>query len=63
MFPYTEKYTESESDIQNNDLLCKTHQQHQNTFEILENFGKSKKQSKFSKFYFVISIDSIIHIL
>ena len=36
MFPYTEKYTESESDIQNNDLLYKRHQQCQNTFEMFE---------------------------
>ena len=33
MFPYRVKYTESEYDIQNNDLLYKTHQQYQNTFE------------------------------
>ena len=44
MFPYTEKYTESESDIQNNDLLYKTHQQHKNTFEMLETFEKVWKQ-------------------
>ena len=36
MFPYTEKYTESESDIQNNDLLYKIDKQCQNTFEIKE---------------------------
>ena len=30
MFPYRAKYTESEYDIQNNDLLYKIHQQHQN---------------------------------
>ena len=36
MFPYTEKYTESESDIQKNDLLYKVHQQCQNTFKLLE---------------------------
>ena len=45
MFPYTEKYTESESDIKNNDLLYKTHQQHQNTFEI----WKSKSTVKPTK--------------
>ena len=42
MFPYTEKYTESENDIQNNDLSYKAHQKYQNTFELLENFGKNK---------------------
>ena len=40
MAAYTEKYTESESDIQNNDLLYKTHQKHQNTFELFETIGK-----------------------
>ena len=44
MFPYRVKYTESESDIQNNNLLYKTHQKHQNAFEILEHFGKIKNQ-------------------
>ena len=43
MFPCAEKYTESESDIQTNDLLFKTHQQCQNTFDLLENPGKSWK--------------------
>ena len=42
MFPYTEKYTESVSDIQNNDLLYKLHETYQNTFEILEKTRKSK---------------------
>ena len=42
MFLYTEKYTESESDIQNNDLLYKINQQCQNTFEVFEQIGKSK---------------------
>ena len=41
MFPYTVKYTESEYDIQNNDLLYKIDQQCQNTFESLENLGLS----------------------
>ena len=36
MSPYRVKYTESECDIQNIDLLYKTHQKHQNTFEMLE---------------------------
>ena len=34
MFPYRIKYTESEYDIQNNDLLYKIHTKHQHTFEI-----------------------------
>ena len=38
MFPYRFKYTESEYDIQNNDLLHKIDQQCQNTFKILEHF-------------------------
>ena len=47
MFPYTVNYTDSESDIQNNDLLYKI-QQHQNIFDILEMFEKIKdnKQNK-----------------
>ena len=32
MFPYTVKYTDSEYDIQNNNLLYKIHRQCQNTF-------------------------------
>ena len=34
MFPYTVKYTASEYDIQNNNLLYKLDQQCPNTFEI-----------------------------
>ena len=43
MFPYTEKYTESESDIQNNDLLYKIDHKCQNTFELFEKFPKFQK--------------------
>ena len=39
MFPYTVKYTESESDLKNNNLLYQTHQTHQNTFDCLETLG------------------------
>ena len=46
MFPYRVKYTDSESDIQNQDFLYKVHQQHQNTFEMLENVRKSNKSKK-----------------
>ena len=35
MFRYTVKHTESEYDIQNNDLLYKIDQQYQNTFDFL----------------------------
>ena len=35
MFPYRVKYTESESDIQNNDWLYKIDQQCQTTFDFL----------------------------
>ena len=35
MSPYRDEYTESESDIQNNNLLYKIHQQCQTTFESL----------------------------
>ena len=33
MIPYAVKYTESDSDIQNNNLLYKTRRKHKNTFE------------------------------
>ena len=44
MFPYRVKYTESEYDLQDNNLLYKIHQQCQNTFELLEFFRKRKKR-------------------
>ncbi len=59
MFPYRVKYTESEYDIQNNDLLYKTHQTYQNTFDSLEKL----KIGKQSNCYVVICIISINHIL
>ena len=46
MFPYRVKYTESESDIQNNDLLYKINPKYQNTFDLLENVGKFEKEQK-----------------
>ena len=60
MFLYRVKYTESEYDIQDNDLLYKLDQQCQNTFQKLEN-RTFKKKILF--FYFVICINCIIHIL
>ena len=36
MFPYKVEYTESEYDIQNNDLLYKIPPKYQNTFEMLD---------------------------
>ena len=62
MFPYRVKYTESEYDIQNNGLLYKTHQQYQNTFDILKKWWDSKNIKK-SNCYVVIYILSIIHVL
>ena len=41
MFPYTEKYIESEYDIQNNNFY-KVSQQCQNTFDCWETFEKWK---------------------
>ena len=52
MFPYTGKYTESEYDIQNNNLLYKLDQHCQNTLEhieIFEHFRKTRKQHEFQK--------------
>ena len=46
MIIYTEKYTESESDIQNNNLLYKIHQQHQNTFDKLVVFVVLKRKNE-----------------
>ena len=54
------KYTESEYDIQNNNLLYKIHQKCQNTFEMWDFFAKFKKHLflfyymyQFHKPYFV----------
>ena len=57
MFPYRVKYNESESDIQNNDLLYKVYHKFQNTFE----YWKTKFEKE-KLFYFVICISYIIHI-
>ena len=49
MFPYTVKYTESDSDIQNNNSLYKIDQTCQNTFDFIlffENVGKFRKRQK-----------------
>ena len=48
MFPYRVKYTESEYDIQNNDLLYKIHQKHQNTLYLPKSKSKvyPKKQTR-----------------
>ena len=51
MFPYTVKYTESESDLQNTNLLYKTQQQCQNTLE------KYKKKRENHKSIFLKQID------
>ena len=64
MVIYTDKYTESDKRIQNNNLLYKIHQQSQNIFEIFyfSNISETIYQ-KTSIFYFSICINSIIHIL
>ena len=51
MFPYTVNYTESESNIQNNNLLYKIDQQCQNTFEKWEYLGKNQKNIKGFEFF------------
>ena len=68
MFPYTGKYTESESDIQNYNFLYKIDQEYQNTFETLVFFGffenrKFQQKKTFFMLYYVLCINSIIHIL
>ena len=52
MFPYTIKYTDSESDIQNINLLYKIDQTCRNTFELLDFLETSEKIKNpyFSKF-------------
>ena len=52
MFPYTVRYTESEYDIQINDLLYKIHRKHQNTFVFLDYGGKFRKVLKNQLFLF-----------
>ena len=44
MFPYTVKYGESESDIQNTNVLYKIQNQCQNTFEFVG--GKKVNETK-----------------
>ena len=51
MFPYRVKYADSESDIQNNNLLYKINQKHQNTFKKKRSF-RYKKSIFFKKFDF-----------
>ena len=43
MLPYRIKYNDSESDIQNKDLLYKIHQKHPNVFVTFEHFIKNEK--------------------
>ena len=62
MFPYTIKHTESECDIQNNDLLYKIHQQHQSTFEPIE-FFEERTRKYSNDFFIVIGILYKIHSL
>ena len=50
MFPYRVKHNESESDIQNNNLLYKIDQQCQNTFDMLESVERKKKHENFQQF-------------
>ena len=54
MLPYTKEYKESEYDIQNNDLLYKTNQKHQNTFYILEKWYFWKEKTKNQSFQICI---------
>ena len=45
MFPFTEKYTEPEYDIQNINLLYKIHQQCQTTLDLLGHFRNTFQKS------------------
>ena len=55
MFPYTDKYAKTEYDIQNNDFIVQNRPQ---IPKYIRNIGFSK-----INFYFIICINSIIHIL
>ena len=59
MFPYTVKYTDSESDIQDKDLLYKIHN-NSKSFPFFCKKMKNKNEQKTIPFYFVIGINSII---
>ena len=67
MIIYTEKYTESEYDIQNDNLKYKIHQKCRNIFEgiVFSKFSKNRKTKKKEQFtiFFITYISSIIHIL
>ena len=68
MFPYTVKYTESESDIQNNNLLYKIHQNAKILSKCwkmnFENITKNQilfyYMYKFHNSYFVIFVNFVI---
>ena len=68
MFPYRVKHTESEYDIQINELLYKIDHQCQNAFEFFWNFSKTFKHSNFlfcvifklHNPYFVIFVNFVI---
>ena len=49
MIIYTEKYTESDKDIQNNSLLYKIHPKHLNTFQTIPNIRKHLETNKTTK--------------
>ena len=51
MFLYRVKYTDSEYDIQNNDLLYRIDQTCQNTFELLEFFENVQKHQMFILYF------------
>ena len=60
MFPYTVKYTESEYDTQNNDLLYKIDLKMSKYLRIFE---KQTEKTKVSNFFFIIYKNRIIYIL
>ena len=54
MFPYRAKYTESESDIQNNELLYKSTPTIQNKQDCLKMFGETRKIPKLYDIWYMI---------
>ena len=67
MFPYRVKYTESEYDIQNNNLFYKIHQQCQNTFvffwDLMDLLGTFRENPKSIFFFFKKSDFKMISVL
>ena len=63
MFPYTVKYTESEYDMQNEDLLYKIHPKCPKYFQQIGTFGKTFEKNTTYMFFILLYFFFILHIL